>query len=127
MADDQPESGKSSRRVDLFLQRAPPTGAVRNPENILQVFSGFAVLLKAIALAGVVVLMWVKWPYIGTWLDAVSHFELPGGVKFDRSAASEKIHEISLTKQFDVPFAEAALARAELVLPALSGARVLWV
>lgn len=127
MTDDQPESGKSSRRIDVFLQRVPPTGAERNPENILQVFSGVAVLLKAVALAALVVLIWVKWPYVATWLDAVSHFELPGGVKLDRSAASEKIHEISLTKQFNVPFAEAALARAELVLPALSGARVLWV
>ncbi len=127
MADDQQESGKSSRRVDVFLQRVPPTGAERNPETILHVFSGIAALLKAVALAALVVLLWVKWPYVATWLDAVSHFELPGGVKVDRSAASEKIHEISRTKEFDVSFAEAALARAELVLPALLGARVLWV
>jgi hypothetical protein len=95
----------------------------------LHVFSGVAVLLKAVALAALVLLIWVKWPYVATWLDAVSHVELPGGFKFDRAAANEKIHEISRTKErdIDVPFAEAALARAELVPPALSGARVLWV
>ncbi len=76
----------------------------------------------------VVVFIFFKWPYFSAWLDTVTHVEA-FGAKFDRTAASQKIKQLSedKTKLLDQQFAQAALIRAAAVLPALSGARLLWV
>ena len=122
MADDPQPSGKSSRRIDVFLQRAAGSDGI-----FAGFLSGIATLLKAGAVAALVALVWVQWPDFMTWLNAVTHLEF-SGLKIDRSGAIEKIQEISLTRgDINVDFAKAALVRAELVLPALSGARLLWV
>jgi CheY-like chemotaxis protein len=128
MGDDLRDHGKGPQRIDLFVQRQPTTETKRSGVNIPQVLSGFAELLKAVTLAVVVGLIAANWSYFATWLNAVTHLEGPG-VKIDRSSATDKIRKISLSKgtEFNVQFAEAALVRAEAVLPALRGARVLWV
>jgi CheY-like chemotaxis protein len=128
MGDDRPDNDKGSHRIDLFVQRQPTTETKRSRVNIPQVLSGSAELLKAVTLAAVVGLIAANWSYFTTWLNAVTHVEVLGA-KIDRTAATEKIRKISLSKgtDFNAQFAEGALVRAEAVLPALSGARVLWV
>jgi len=92
---------------------------------------GVSSILKALTGLGQVVLLGVvtaffllNWNFFRQWLVTMTHLEFLG-LKFDRVAAEEKFAEIK--KKGDLPFAEAALVRAARVLPALNGARILWV
>lgn len=140
MVNDQPEStnGSSQHRVDLFIQSLAAPEKTPSGVNIPLTLSSIAALVRAVVPVAVLVLIVWNWAFFATWLNSITHGEFPGGFKFDRPAATEKLRELekrgTQTKQnsetnreFDFQFANGALVRAERVLPALTGARVLWV
>ena len=120
------------RHVEGVIQRSPNSDVKPASKLFLReltsVLPAVADLLRALAAVAIVLFVFAKWPFFARWLDTVTHGEFLG-LKFDRAAASQKISELSLdkTKPFNEQFAQAALTRAEAVLPAISGARLLWV
>lgn len=86
-------------------------------------------LLKIVIISIVLIFLLAHWQYFSHWLEGVTHGEF-FGLKFDRAAAEQKIDQLLIEKAKSGatrPFAIGALARAQIVLPAISGARVLWV
>lgn len=134
----EPESGAvPQRRVDVFVQPAKASDSKPERVDIPAALSSIAELLKAIVPIAILILIVWNWPFFATWLNSITHGELPGGLKFDRAAAAEKLAELDkqrgqgqglvVHREFDFRFANGALVRAERVYPALAGARVLWV
>ncbi|EPE93851.1 hypothetical protein [Rhizobium grahamii] len=85
--------------------------------------------MKIVIISIVMIFLLLHWQYFSRWLEGVTHGEFLG-LKFDRAAAEQKIDQLVIEKAQSGatrPFAIGALARAERVLPAISGARVLWV
>jgi len=119
-------------RVEVVIQPAPANEAKPTYRSFFKQLTGtlpaFAEFLKALAVVAVVLFVILKWPFFARWLDTVTHAEF-WGLKFDRAAATQKINELSQdkTRPFNEQFAQAALTRAQAVLPAISGARLLWV
>ncbi|MDA9464491.1 response regulator receiver protein [Bradyrhizobium sp. CCBAU 53415] len=135
----EPESGTvPQRRVDVFVQPAKASDSKPEGVDIPAALSSIAELLKAIVPVAILILIVWNWAFFATWLNSITHGELPGGWKFDRAAAAEKLAELDkqrglqgqglqVHREFDFRFANGALVRAERVYPALAGARVLWV
>jgi CheY-like chemotaxis protein len=97
--------------------------------NISSILDALTALLKVVVIAAVMVFAFVHWSYFQNWLDSITHGEL-FGAKFDRAAADKKLDTLINEKAnsgADLEFAKSALIRASRVIPALNGARILWV
>jgi hypothetical protein len=123
------QDDNTRRRIDVFVQRNPTAEAKKKRfdlKDLSAAFSGVSELVKALGVLVVLLLIVANWSYFTRWLDAITHFEGPG-IKFDRAAVAQKIHDISLSRPIDVRLAQGALVRAEIVWPALRNAQLLWV
>jgi CheY-like chemotaxis protein len=91
-------------------------------------------MFRAGALVIAIVLIGWHWEYFSNWFSRITHVEALG-VSFDLSVAENNVDALIEQRKSaypnlpppSLPFAQAALARAARVLPALTGAQVLWV
>jgi CheY-like chemotaxis protein len=138
---DQDESVSSDRPGGSAL--APPTpGSADSPRppresffaTLPKFFDAVAALLKIVAVLVVIGLVAIHWEDVFDWVRSLTHFKT-AWLEFDREAAERSLAEldrrpVDKTAGFEEPnpeFAKVAIARAEVVAPAMVGARVLWV
>lgn len=101
------------------------------PSSAITQFSDAATsLIKAILLVAITIFVFVNWGYFGEWLQTMTHGEIAGLAKFDRSVAATSAEKLANSpgkaSSGDFNTVVDAIGQAALVAPALQGARILW-
>jgi CheY-like chemotaxis protein len=146
LAESDQDKGVSSDRFVGSSAKSPGAPAPSTPgsgdpprspresffETLPKFFDAIAALLKIVAVLVVIGLVAIHWDDVFDWVRSLTHFKT-GWLEFDREAAQRSLAELDQRQanegfeKSNPEFAKVAIARAEVVAPAVVGARVLWV
>ena len=93
-----------------------------------KILEAVASLIKVLCLVGLLAFAGWHWTYFSNWLSSVSHGEVLG-IKIDRKISEDAASKLlqDPTRHGKEEAAYSAFKQADLLAPAIQGAKVLWV